>query len=272
MSELIFISRATLSLLALLASTIFVPKAEAASSQWEDLGGGKARLVASLDPATNKVSGVVEIKLEPGWSTYWRYPGSSGIPPRFNFSGSHNVKVGEVKFPVPKVLESYDIKYAGYKKQVSFSFEGDLLANSAGKIDLDLTIGVCSEICVPAKAAMNIPLRDLFQSDPIATQVITLAGLGLPKPAKDDKIVSVVNDHNKSLIITVQHYKEFGQPDLFVEGPADWFLKPAKLMHQEEDTAIFSLDLTLAPKDIDPLDNKLRYTLVTGSTGVEIER
>ena len=34
----------------------------------------------------------IEIRLAPGWKTYWRYPGDSGVPPRFDFSGSRNVK------------------------------------------------------------------------------------------------------------------------------------------------------------------------------------
>lgn len=246
--------------------------ADAASSKWEDLGGGKARLVATLDPNTRKVSGVVEVKLEPGWSTYWRYPGSTGIPPHFDFSKSNSFEIEHVHFPVPKVLESYDVKYAGYKKQVSFPFEGNLHNTTQGNLNLDLIIGVCSDICVPAKAAMTIPAQDLFRSDPIAIQSITLASLSLPKQAKTNKIMSVENGTDNDLLITVEHDKDFGKPDLFVEGPSEWYLKPAKLMYQEKDKAIFSLDLSLAPKGINALDSKLRYTLVTGSTGIEIER
>jgi len=257
-----------LSLIGLTASAI---PADAASSKWEDLGGGKARLVATLNPNTNKVSGVVEVKLDPGWSTYWRYPGSSGIPPHFNFSDSKSFSIGDVKFPVPQLLETYDIRYAGYKKKVSFPFEGELLATNQGKIDLNLIIGVCSEICIPARAEFKIPVRELLRSDPRAFQAITLANLSLPRQAATDKIISVENGDNNDLIVTVEHSKDFGTPNLFVEGPADWYLKPAKLLHQDEDKAIFSLDLSLAPKDINPLDSKLRYTLVTGSTGVEIE-
>ncbi|MEO1142064.1 MAG: protein-disulfide reductase DsbD domain-containing protein, partial [Pseudomonadota bacterium] len=78
--------------------------AQAASSDWQDLGGGKARLIASVDPKTGVVSGAVEVQLEPGWSTYWRYPGSSGIPPRFDFSASKGFTIKEVEFPTPKLV------------------------------------------------------------------------------------------------------------------------------------------------------------------------
>ena len=27
----------------------------------------------------------IEIKMQPGWKTYWRYPGDSGVPPQLRF-------------------------------------------------------------------------------------------------------------------------------------------------------------------------------------------
>ena len=36
--------------------------------------------------------GGVAIQLQPGWKTYWRTPGDSGVPPRFDFSKFDNVQ------------------------------------------------------------------------------------------------------------------------------------------------------------------------------------
>ena len=46
----------------------------------------------------------IEIKLQPGWHTYWRYPGDSGVPPRFDFSGSDNVASVKVLYPAPHLF------------------------------------------------------------------------------------------------------------------------------------------------------------------------
>ena len=46
----------------------------------------------------------IEIKLQPGWKTYWRYPGDSGVPPRFDFSGSENLKTAKVLYPAPHLF------------------------------------------------------------------------------------------------------------------------------------------------------------------------
>ncbi|MEM8976867.1 MAG: protein-disulfide reductase DsbD domain-containing protein, partial [Pseudomonadota bacterium] len=45
----------------------------------------------------------LEIKMEPGWKTYWRQPGDDGgIPPYFNWSKSVNLKDTKVLYPTPK--------------------------------------------------------------------------------------------------------------------------------------------------------------------------
>lgn len=247
--------------------------AHSASSDWQDLGGGKARVLAHLDPVTNKVSGVVEVRLEEGWSTYWRYPGSSGIPPLFDFSKSVAFTSKEVAFPAPQLITQPFGSYAGYKKKVMFPFEGELLATSGAKINLDLLIGVCSEVCIPANAQFHIDSDELLQSDPRAVQAFSFARITVPKVAEADSVlISREQKTDEKLFIKTKHKKSFGTPSLFVEGPNDWYLLPAELMSQDEDTATFKLDVSRAPKGTDILSHKLRYTLVTGTKGIEIVR
>jgi DsbC/DsbD-like thiol-disulfide interchange protein len=44
----------------------------------------------------------IQIKLDPGWDTYWRTPGDSGVPPQFDFTGSENIKSVKVLWPAPQ--------------------------------------------------------------------------------------------------------------------------------------------------------------------------
>lgn len=247
--------------------------AQSASSDWQDLGGGKARLLAHLDPVTNKISGVIDVRLEDGWSTYWRYPGSSGIPPLFDFSNSVAFSSGDVAFPAPQLITQEYGAYAGYKKKVMFPFEGELLATSGAKIKLDLLIGVCSEVCIPATAQFQINGDKLLQSDPRAVQAVSFARITVPKIADVESVlISLEQKSDEALFIKTKHKKSLGKPSLFVEGPNDWYLLPAELMSQEDNTATFKLDVSRVPKGTDILSHKLRYTLVTGTQGIETER
>jgi len=244
----------------------------AASSSWQDLGGGKARVLAHLNPATNKVSGVIDVVLKDGWSTYWRYPGSSGIPPRFDFSNSLAFSSGAVHFPAPQLITQTYGSYAGYKKKVMFPFEGELLSTGDAIIQLDLLIGICSEVCIPAQAQFEIKGSALFQSDPQAVQAVSFAKLTIPKKRNaEDFIISTEQENLETLYIKTKHDKSYGKPSLFVEGPADWFLLPAELMEQDDNSATFKLDISRAPKETDIMSTKLRYTLVSGTSGIEIE-
>ena len=62
-----------------------VPSAAIAadSSPWDNDLESAARLIAAraqAAPGGRVFRAGVEIKLKPGWKTYWRYPGDSGVP------------------------------------------------------------------------------------------------------------------------------------------------------------------------------------------------
>src|SRR5882672_3978004 len=83
------------------------PARAADASEWDGDQRAAVRLIAGAPrgsgAATIHQAGI-EIRLSPGWKTYWRYPGDAGVPPRFDFSGSRNLKSAVVRYPAPHVL------------------------------------------------------------------------------------------------------------------------------------------------------------------------
>lgn len=246
--------------------------AHAASSQWHDLLGGEARMVANLNPQTNIITGVVEVSLKPGWSTYWRNPGSAGLPPKFDFSRSEGISIRQVEFPTPTLLEHEQGDYAGYKKKVLFPFEAEANANGKTNIRLNLLIGICEKICIPAQASMKIDGVNLLQSDPVASRIHSFAKLSVPKEMPFEEIIVEMKtlDEN-TLSVKARHPERFGKPALFVEGPSEWFLTAAKLIEQDAEYATFKVDVSNAPDDLEILSEKLRFTLASGARGIEIQ-
>src|ERR1043166_473647 len=92
--------RFVLSLLAFVVATLSAP-ARAHESPWAVGAQAEARLLAARG-ADAAIHGGVEIRLKPGWKTYWRYPGDAGVPPRFDWSKSENVAAVDVKWPAPE--------------------------------------------------------------------------------------------------------------------------------------------------------------------------
>ncbi|HWL73674.1 MAG TPA: protein-disulfide reductase DsbD domain-containing protein, partial [Burkholderiaceae bacterium] len=81
-----------------------VPVSAADVSAWDNDIRSAVRLVGASainDPGGAVLRAGVEIKMQPGWKTYWRYPGDSGVPPAFDFAASDNVKSATVLWPAP---------------------------------------------------------------------------------------------------------------------------------------------------------------------------
>src|SRR5487761_13845 len=97
--------RLVVAAIALVVSAgIRVAQAQDASA-WDRVPHAAARLISGAMKQT--ANGVwlragVELRLDPGWHTYWRDPGDSGVPPTFDFSGSDNVKSATVLWPAPE--------------------------------------------------------------------------------------------------------------------------------------------------------------------------
>lgn len=92
----------------------------------------------------------LQVRLAPGWKTYWRSPGDGGIPPRFGWQGSQNLDGAAFHWPVPEVFEDNGMRSIGYSRSVVIPVEvrvPDVGADA--RMRGQVQIGVCDEICVP---------------------------------------------------------------------------------------------------------------------------
>src|SRR5215470_3932839 len=75
--------------------------ADASATPWTASTNSKVRLVSGTvddQGQATRLAGI-QLRLDPGWKTYWRNPGDSGVPPGFDWSGSKNLKQAEVLYP-----------------------------------------------------------------------------------------------------------------------------------------------------------------------------
>src|SRR3954465_3279158 len=111
--------RAVPLVLALLVLPCATAQADDASAGADALGGKMRLVLGNKDPSGRRIAGV-EIKLEPGWKTYWRNPGDAGIPPRFDWSRSRNLGEAVVTYPAPERLDENGSVSIGYTEDVIF--------------------------------------------------------------------------------------------------------------------------------------------------------
>src|ERR1700739_4818487 len=82
------------------ASSLTIEARAQDASLWQRDGHSAVRLLAGSRSGAVLLGGIA-IQLQPGWKTYWRAPGDSGVPPRFDFSKSDNIEAVTVLWPAP---------------------------------------------------------------------------------------------------------------------------------------------------------------------------
>ena len=103
----------------------------------------------------------VELRLAPGWKTYWRSPGDAGIPPGFDWSASQNVKSVRIHWPAPDVFEANGMQTIGYHEHLVLPVEVTPIdPGRPMRLSVTLELGVCDEICLPAAVSLSSDLTD----------------------------------------------------------------------------------------------------------------
>ena len=153
-------------------------------SPWSKQTNSKVRLVSgTLDAdGTPALYAGVQLRMEPGWKTYWRNPGDSGVPPTFDWTGSKNVKSAEVLYPMPHRFADAAGTAIGYDDEVVFPVK--ITPENAGEpVTLSLTCeyGLCKDLCIPSSVDLRALLpADLGKGDAL---LIEQANAVVPEPA-----------------------------------------------------------------------------------------
>ncbi len=215
----------------------------------------------------------IEIRLGPGWKTYWRYPGDAGVPPRFDFSKSHNVKSVSVHWPAPQRLTDEGGTSIGYKHDVAFPL--DIVPRDAAKpVELALSIeyAVCEKLCVPAEGKADVTLTGKTAA-PNAALAANEALVPHPAAVGQDGAVSVRTVKREGARMIVDVASPAGASvELFAEGPApDWALPvPSPVAGAPAGQQRFAFDLDGLPPGAKPDGATLKLTAVAGENAIEV--
>jgi len=109
----------------------------------------------------------IRITLAKGWKTYWRSPGDTGIPPRFDWSGSTNLTAVKFYWPTPRVFYTDGFRSIGYKGVTIIPIEltPGPAADSTIRLRAQLELGVCEEVCIPMTVALDADMTASGQVD-----------------------------------------------------------------------------------------------------------
>jgi DsbC/DsbD-like thiol-disulfide interchange protein len=248
-------------------------------SAWDKENHAEARLIAGSMMKTADTSFLragLEIRLDPGWKTYWRQPGDSGVPPTFDFGGSENVDSVKILWPAPERFpDGAGGNSIGYVGRIVLPLRiAPKDATKPSSVHLKLGYAICGNLCVPAEANLELGLT----GDGAEEAAIEKADLRVPR--------QVALGGGQGLSIRAVHREAGGEHDrvtvelaapkdtpveLFVEGPtSEWSLPIPEPSGNAGDLRRFTFDLDGMPPGAQGQGVTLTFTAVSNDDAIEV--
>ncbi|WP_421853022.1 protein-disulfide reductase DsbD domain-containing protein [Oricola sp.] len=264
------ISRLLSSILAsVLILVVMAQGALAAASRWESTDGGRLRLIVEdPQPSRDVLRAALQIDLEPGWKTYWREPGSAGIPPSITFSGDM-VRDATLHFPAPVWVDDPYGSWAGYTDPVVLPVSLEINPDrGSGIVEADVFLGICRDVCIPVSATLELAVGTA-RSSALHGAIVSTAYSALPHAGNER--LSVESGRllvNGELEIVISHPDGgAGDVSLFVAaGPDRPYAKPRAVSRTDASTT-FHVRPARAMKDGGAFD--ITVTARLGGDAVE---
>ncbi len=258
----------------LFASSLAVEARAQDASPWLRDGHSAIRLLAGSRSGAVLLGGIA-FQLQPGWKTYWRTPGDSGVPPRFDFSKSDNIEAVTILWPAPTKFDDGAGGHSlGYHDQIVLPLR-IVVKNADKPVTLRATVNyaVCEKLCVPVDAEPELAFTSVASTEDSALSaaldtVPKPANIGDPNPLT---IRDVKRDGKTKVQVDVVVPADAGNVNLFVEGPTpDWSLPiPEPVEHGPAGVKRFSFELDGVPPGTNPEGAALKLTLVGGGRSYE---
>jgi DsbC/DsbD-like thiol-disulfide interchange protein len=262
-------------LLSGLLQTATAAEPPALASPWASEPHARARLIAGGRPPgapAGTFAAGVEIELADGWKTYWRNPGSSGVPPLFEWSDAENLASAEVRYPAPGRQADRGGDTIGYNHRLVLP----LVVRPADpgrdiKLKVLLEYGVCKDICIPVQAHLDLVIPADAEKQPIATGLARAFDrvprpLSARRPSDPDLSNSSVTLDGEKPSIRFDAVFPGGAEDgdIFIEAPDGlWIPMAMRDGPAKGDRAHFVVDLTEGAEIADLKGKTIRITLVS---------
>ncbi|RZJ02796.1 MAG: thiol:disulfide interchange protein [Brevundimonas sp.] len=130
---------------------------------WAQADRLQAELVPMSQWAAPGSTAVVAVRqrIAPGWHTYWKNPGDSGMATALTW----NVPAGQIVWPLPSRQRVQGFVNYGYEGEVFLPVPIEVPASARGRLPLRVTalFTVCSaEVCVPdeRELSLDLPIRE----------------------------------------------------------------------------------------------------------------
>lgn len=199
------------SLLLLLASCAIT--AQAADTGWlRNAQNSHAEVRLRSASHNDNQQLLLDIRLQPGWKTYWRTPGEGGVAPEIRWQ---TPEINAQWFwPAPERFDVSGLTTQGYKGDITLPIE--LAKLSSQQLAGTLTLSTCSDVCILTDFPFSLDLTQTADADFARDFAEAMGRIPAASGLTDQLDASFVNGE---LQIRAQRQGGWQQPELFFNYP-----------------------------------------------------
>ncbi|XXN64897.1 protein-disulfide reductase DsbD family protein [Enterobacter ludwigii] len=155
---------------------------------------------------------LLDIRLQPGWKTYWRTPGEGGVAPEIRWQ-TPDVNA-QWFWPAPERFDVSGLTTQGYKGDITLPIA---LANvSSPRLAGTLTLSTCSDVCILTDFPFSLDLRQPADTRFARDFAEAMGRIPAASGLTDQLDASFVNGE---LQIRAQRQGGWQKPELFFDYP-----------------------------------------------------
>lgn len=194
-------------------------------------------LEATQAPPGSEVWAAVKLTMKPGWHTYWRNPGESGMATEIAWTLPEGIEAGAIQWPLPEIHTASDITTYVYHDEVLLLVPLRLAPDLApGEHTLKARVSwlECMEACLPGDAEVSAVLKVGSPRTPSdAAEEIARWREQVPRP---DPRVEVsahwegpAEGEERTLLIEGRGPEDFAPGEFLAYTGGNWELRPGTI-------------------------------------------
>lgn len=265
--------RFALALLLTAAALLLPTGGRAVMSDWASNEGGRMRLVVLDADANGNRAAVLQIEPNPGWTTYWREPGDSGIPPSVTFAPGSPFGLASLSFPVPKRLDNGDVRDIGYDTAVSLPMVlTGPFSQATMPLDATVFIGLCRNICIPFQADLTVALSPGTEASAEEAAILVDAQTRLPESPSADFAVSgfaMAADLKKLRLELVLPKGASERPQIMATGPNGYVFTDYSATPTADGRLTVELPIAKLPRHYSIASKTWQVLVISGDRAME---
>jgi thiol:disulfide interchange protein DsbD len=150
----------------------------------------------------------LRLAIAPGWHTYWRNPGDSGLPTTLEWKLPDGYKASEIDWPPPRPLPAGPLVNYGYEGEalhlVTLTAPASAKPGESVPLRAHAEWLVCKDTCIPesAELSLDLPVATRADVDPRFGAKIDAAAKSIPKPLTGWKVEATGQGQKIALRLT----------------------------------------------------------------------